>query len=115
MFSEAGQQPIKNFQKMGNPFKDDFPELVSLDSRICVDASVVVVALRTLEETGIKHYKDLLKMIWKNAFNLFIILPRRIFLLSSKDLIPRQHPKQVRRSKVLPNNVALFGQLYISM
>ena len=38
---------------MGNPFVDDFPELVTLDSRNCVDASVVV-ALRTLGETGIK-------------------------------------------------------------
>ena len=28
--------------------------------------------------------KTLLKMFWKNAFNLFIILPRRIFLLSSR-------------------------------
>ena len=87
---------------------DDFPELVTLDSRNCVDASVVV-ALRTLEETGIKQYKDFVKTFWKNAFNLFIILPRRIFLLSSKDT----HPKAT--SNVLQNNVALFGQLYILM
>ena len=51
------------------------------------------------EKQASNSIKTLFKMFWKNAFDLFIILSRRIFLLSSKDVIPRQHPKQVRRSK----------------
>jgi len=42
---------------MGNPFLDDFPELITLDSRNCVDESVAF-SLYTLEDTGIKQYQD---------------------------------------------------------
>ena len=38
--------------KIGNPFLDDFRELVTLDNRNCVDDSVTA-ALRALEDTGI--------------------------------------------------------------
>lgn len=36
---------------MGNPFLDDFEELVTLDSRNCAEKSVVD-GLERLEETG---------------------------------------------------------------
>ena len=39
------------FKKMGNPFLDNFPELVTLDSRNCMDESVVK-ALNALEDIG---------------------------------------------------------------
>ena len=48
---------MKTFQRMGNPFLDDFPELVTLDSRSCVDTSVVH-ALYSLENTGIRQYQN---------------------------------------------------------
>jgi len=47
---------IETIKKMGNPFSDDFPELVKLDSRNCVDESVAH-DLFVLEETGIKQYE----------------------------------------------------------
>ena len=42
---------------MGNPFLDHFLELWTLDSRNCVDESVVA-ALHTLEETGKKQLQE---------------------------------------------------------
>ena len=42
---------FNTFIKMGNPFLDDFPELVTLDNRNCIDDSVTA-ALHTLEDTG---------------------------------------------------------------
>ena len=48
---------FKTFERMGNPFLDNFPELVTLNSRNCVDESVAL-ALYTLEDTGIKQYQD---------------------------------------------------------
>lgn len=62
---EAGQASQKTFQQqinsltdvirtMGNPFQDDFPELIKLDTRDCVDA--VAGTLSVLEETGKKQY-----------------------------------------------------------
>ena len=42
---------------MGNPFLDDFPELVTFDSCNCADESVVA-AVCTLDDTGKKQYQD---------------------------------------------------------
>ena len=47
----------KTIQRMGNPFLGDFPELITLDSRDCVNQSVTV-ALYSLEDTGTKQYKE---------------------------------------------------------
>ena len=49
---------IETIRKMGNPFSDDFPELVKLDNRICVHESVVN-DLCTLEEIGTKQIKHM--------------------------------------------------------
>ena len=81
---------------------DDFPELVTLDSRNCVDASVVV-ALHTLENVLEKCIQPIHNLTKTNLLALF----------------KRPHPKATSKTgnkiKVLQNNVALFGQLYISM
>ena len=49
---------IETIEKMDNPFSDDCPELVKLDSRNCVDESIAK-DLFILEETGIKQYQAL--------------------------------------------------------
>ena len=50
---------------MGNPFLDDFDELISLDSRNCMDDSVAT-SLRTLEETGTNQYREYIKNVVKD-------------------------------------------------
>ncbi|KAK3750821.1 hypothetical protein QZH41_008184 [Actinostola sp. cb2023] len=68
---EAGRSTQKTFQRqvnnltdvvrrMGNPFLDDFQELVRLDSRDCLDASVAN-AIRTLDNLGKQQYQTFLK------------------------------------------------------
>ena len=47
---------------MSNPFLDDFPELVTFDSRNCVDNSVTT-ALCALEDTGVTQYDFTKKVI----------------------------------------------------
>ncbi|XP_013773567.2 signal recognition particle 54 kDa protein-like [Limulus polyphemus] len=58
---ENHEKNVNNFtetvNKMGNLFLDDFPELLTLDSRTCVDKSVVD-ALLILEDTSCLQYKD---------------------------------------------------------
>ena len=54
------------FNKMGNPFLDDFPELVQLDSRNCVDESVGI-ALYALEDIGIQKYQDFVKDVLEDC------------------------------------------------
>ena len=50
------------FIKMSNLFLDDFPELVTLDNRNCVDNSVTA-ALHSLEDTGTTQYRDYVKKV----------------------------------------------------
>ena len=41
---------------MGNPFREDYPELVVMDTRDCADISVLVI-VRTIEERGRAQYE----------------------------------------------------------
>jgi len=47
---------------MGNPFLDDFAELVTLDSRNCMD-ELAVHTLCTLEDRGTKQYQEFVKNV----------------------------------------------------
>ena len=47
-------------RRMGNPFLDDFPELVTLDSRDCMDDAV------TLLQVGKTQYQEYLKEVIKH-------------------------------------------------
>ncbi|CAB4035903.1 Hypothetical predicted protein, partial [Paramuricea clavata] len=49
-------------RKIGNPFLDDFPELVTLDSRNCANEAVVNT-IRTLEDTGTKKDQEYVKTV----------------------------------------------------
>ena len=70
---------------MGNPFLDDFPELVTLDNRNCVDDSVTA-ALCALEDTGTTQYQDFVKKFIEGR-SVSIHQPiKKIHLHFSKDL-----------------------------
>ena len=100
----------ETIRRMGNPFFDDFPDLVTLDNRICADETAVV-AVHTLEDTSKKQYQEFVKnvldvrshsihdSIHRNSLVIFRIHPRRVT------------SKQGKKIKVLQNNVSLFGQL----
>ena len=48
LFQRQVSSLTKTIDKMGNPFLDDFPELVTLDNRNCTTESVITT-MRTLE------------------------------------------------------------------
>ena len=56
---------IETIRKMGNPFSDDFPELVKLDNHNCVHESIVN-DLGTLEEIGTKQYQAYIKEVFED-------------------------------------------------
>ena len=99
---------------MGNPFLDDFPDLVTLDSRNCADESVVA-ALHTLDDTGKKQYTDFVKNVLDARSHSIHDLIKRNSLALFRQPKRRVTSKQGKKIKVLQNNVALFGQLYISL
>ena len=101
-------------ERMGNPFLDDFPELVMLDNRNCVDKSVAL-SLYTLEETGKQQYQDFVAYVLGNC-NTSIHNPiKRNSLALFKRPQIKATSKQGKKIKLFQNNVALFGQLYIAM
>lgn len=120
--SHAAQQTFRQqvvsltdvFKKVGNPFLDNFPELVAADSRDCTDPSVAE-SLRNLEKTGkqqyeayvqdvlVKRTKSINDTIKKNKLSLF------------KQPCNNAPSKQGRQIAALKNDVSLFSQLYIAL
>jgi hypothetical protein len=102
------------FKKMGNPFLDNFRELVAADSRDCADPSVAE-SLRNLEKTGIQQYeafvddvlvkrtKSINDTIRKNKISLF------------KQPRNSNPSKQGRQIAALKTDVSIFSQLYIAL
>ena len=96
------------FKKMGNPFLDNFPELVTLDSRTCMNDSVAA-SLQTLEETGTKQYQEFVRKVLLDRTDLIQSPVKKNSLALFKRPQPKVKSKQGRRMKILENNVALFG------
>ena len=121
---QSGHAAQKSFHKqvcrlfltinnMGNPFLDDFPEPVNLDSRNCIDESGVN-ALRIFESIGKTQYQEFVRCVLEEC-SISIHDPIKknsiaIFKQSHHKVIS----KQGKKVKMLQNNVVLFGQLYIS-
>ena len=101
-------------RRMGNPFLDDFPDLITLDSRNCADESVVA-ALHTLVDTGKKQYQDFVKNVIDVRSHSIHYPIKRNSLALFKNPRHKTTSKQGKKIKTLQNNVALFGQLYVSM
>ena len=99
---------------MGNPFLDDFPDLVTLDSRNCADESVVA-ALHTLVDTGKKQYQDFVKNVIDVRCHSIHDPIKRNSLALFKNPRHKTTSKQRKKIKTLQNNVALFGQVYVTM
>ena len=69
------------FRRMGNPFLDDFPDLVTLDSRKCVHACVVD-SVRNLEVIGKRQYQDFVtKVIVERTQSIHTSIKRNLLPL----------------------------------
>ena len=103
----------ETMRRMGNPFEDDYQELVSLNSRICIDGSAVEDIYK-LEPTGKEQYLRFVKTVFEERSNSIHepIKKNSFKLFKSK---PQNTSKQGKKVKTLQNNVALFGQLYVAM
>ena len=99
---------------MGNPFLDDFPKLVTLHSCTCMDDSVEE-SLCSLEETGTTQYREYVKAVLQDCTDSIHSPIKKNSLALFKRPQPKIKSNQGRKMKILQNNVALFGQLYISM
>ena len=95
---------------MGNPFMDDCPELLALESRNCA-TEAVVDTVRRIKEIGQSEYHKFLVLdriasihepIKKNSLPLW------------KHSSPRDVPKSKQQVASLKSNCNLFSHLYIA-
>ena len=113
-FKKQANNLADAIRRMGYPFLDDFPELVTLDSRDCMDAAVATSTV-TLLQVGKTQYQEYLKEVIKDR-TISINSPikkNKLPLFSKQPSCTKS--KQSKTIKVLQNNVALFAQLYIAM
>lgn len=95
-------------RSMGNPFLDDFEELVTLDSCNCADKSVANTIL-ILADTGKRQYEEFVKKVLDERTQSIHDLIKRNSLAVFRQPRHKTVTKDGKRIKVLQNNVALFG------
>ena len=107
MFSGHSRRPL------GNPFEDDCPELLAIDSRNCATEDVVVT-VRRMKETGLTQYE---------TYVADVVIARTVSIHQSikKNCLPlfkRQSPRVSSKTKQqvanLKSDCNLFSHLYIS-
>ena len=112
------QQQVKNLcdaiKHIGNPFLDDFPELVTLDSRDCIDPEVAD-SVRGLEDTGKAQYQVFMKDVLTDRTKTIHDTIKKNNLSLFKKSSKKKPTHQGKKIKMLANNVSLFAQLYVAM
>ena len=104
---------IDTITKYGNPFLDDYPELLVLRTRDCVDESIVS-AVKKFETVGKNQYKEFKDdVLEKRTRAIHDPMTRNSLPLFST---PRQKKDSAKAKQLaqLKNDVSLFGQLYIA-
>ncbi|KAG0718686.1 hypothetical protein GWK47_007523 [Chionoecetes opilio] len=97
---------------MGNPFKDDTPELLALDTRNVIDHPVVNT-VRTVEPVGKKQYETYKKSVLTDATHSIHDPIKKNKLPLFRSPTPKTKSKQVGQVSMLKDDVALFSRLYI--
>ena len=100
MLQKQEKSLTETLTRMGNPFLDEFKELVCLDSRNC-QGEHALQELNSLEDTEKRRYNNFVKST----------LDDRTKSIHMQRIISQEGKKV----KVLQNNVALFGQLYVAI
>ena len=112
-FQTQVQSLVTVIELKGNPYLDNFPELVTLDTRKVLDSSVSE-ALRNLKSIGDEGYNKFRKnVLIDRIMNIDDPIKRNNLPLPKNPrlTIKSKHSEKVRH---LQNNVELFAQLYLS-
>ncbi|KAI9529079.1 hypothetical protein NQZ68_013386 [Dissostichus eleginoides] len=104
-FKEQALALVHTISGMSNPFQDDTPDLLMLDTQNIIDESVVNT-VRTVESVGRDQY---------NKHHKTVIRDKNNSLPGFRCLTARTKTKQAGQISMLRDDVALFSQLYIAM
>ena len=97
---------------MGNPFLDDGPELLALDTRNVIDNSVINT-VRTVEAVGKTQYDSYQKSVITNLTESIHEPIKKNSLPVFRSPSPKTKDKQAGQVSMLKDDVALFSLLYI--
>ncbi|MES9881369.1 MAG: hypothetical protein ABW185_10860, partial [Sedimenticola sp.] len=113
LFHQQSQNLTDVIAGFGNPFEDDCPELLVLNSRVCADNSIVET-VRTIEYLGRTQYQQYVNDVIETR-DTPIQNPIKKNLLP---LLKSPKSKTISKSKnavqVQRQNSSLFGRLYIA-
>ena len=104
---------IKVIEEKGNPFKDEFPELIALDTRKVFDSSVSE-SVRKILEIGRNQYTEYFKNVFEDRISTIDQPIKKNMLPLPRN--PRVKVKTSQSQKIMDhkNMSALFGQLYLA-
>lgn len=116
---EAGRAAQKTFHRQvknlcdvlrrtGNPFLDDFPELVTLDSRDCADISVAE-SVEKLDKLGKEQYQKYVKDVIKDRSSSIHNPIKKNNLPLFRKNHKKATSKQGKKIAVLQSNLNLFA------
>lgn len=113
LFMEQVKSLSEVISSMGNPFLDDFPELVVLDTRNCV-SDAVVSTVKTIEELGCIQYDQYVKDVIKNrTVSIHNPIKKNCLSLFKRPLLKK--PSKIKHTMVnLKSECNLFSHLYIA-
>ena len=100
-------------RRVGNPFLDDFPELVTIDSRDCADY-ILLESVRNFYKIGEDQYTAYVSEVIESR-------TRAIQEPIKKNSLPffqkniKKNSKQGKKIAQLQSNVNLFAQLYVAL
>ena len=97
----------------GNPFLDDYPELLVLHTRDCVDDSVVAT-VRNSETLGKDQYKKFKEEVLKKRERSIHGPIKRNSPTLFRTPKQKKDSAKVKQLAELKNDVSLFGRLYIA-
>ena len=113
LFKKHANSLYETMKNMGNPFRDNYPELLTLDSRVC-GTDDVIATVRTIKNVGTMQYQ---KYVTDVIVNRSVSIHQPI-KKNSLRLFKRQSPKPTKKSmqKVasLKSDCNLFSHLYIA-
>lgn len=105
---------VDEFNKHGNPFKDDSKELFSLVEKDVIGQDIVE-RMTTLEQTGKDQYESFVKeRLESNVKTINDTIPRCKSLIFKEPAKPKQNSKLKQDLINLKNDCSLFSRLYIS-
>ena len=113
-FRKQARSLVQVINEMSNPFQDDGPELLALDTRNIIDDSVINT-VRTIEAVGKDQYETYKKSVITDMTQSIHSTIKKNALPLFRSPSPKTKSKKAGQVSMLRDDVALFSRLYIVM